>query len=37
MGSKFVKDDLDDFGVIGDADDRGDEVIKMVDMDSKLG
>lgn len=37
MGSKFVKDDLDDFGVIGDADGRGDEVVKMVDMDPKLG
>lgn len=36
MGSKFVKDDLDDFGVIGDVDGRGDEIVEMMDIDLKL-
>ena len=36
MRSKFVKDDLDDFGVIGDEDARGDKIVEMMDVDPKL-
>lgn len=36
MRSKFVKDDLDDFGVIGEEDGRGDKIVKMMSMDPKL-
>lgn len=36
MRSKFVKDDLDDFCVIGDEDGCGDQIVKMMNMDPKL-